>query len=77
MKSTDSVDSLKAAISEVRDISPAAQKLIFKGKKLETGTLEQNKLQKKAAVLLVQIEAKEKEAQGEAVRCEGGCGFWG
>ena len=77
VQSTDSVDSLKAAISEVRDISPASQKLIFKGKKLESGTLEQNKLQKKAAVLLVQIQEKEKEDKGEAIRCEGGCGFWG
>ena len=78
--SSSSIDQLKEAIFGKSQLSPANQQLIFRGKKLETGSLEQNKLTKKATLMVREIKsekAETKEEKGEAVLCQAGCGFWG
>jgi hypothetical protein len=71
------VEDLKKRIEILKGISSQRQKLICRGKKLETGTLQQNKVTKKATLLLIKHSEPEKEQKGTQVICKAGCGFWG
>ena len=77
MASTDTVEELKKMIERSKGISVSNQKLVYRGKKLETGSLQQNKIAKKAALLLMKLAVETKEEEGTTVLCRTGCGFWG
>ena len=76
---TSSIEQLKEAIFGKCNLSPTCQQLIFRGKKLESGSLEQNKITKRATLLVRTINSEKikEQKKGEAVICVGGCGFWG
>jgi len=77
---TDTIENIKGRIEKLQGTPAHQQKLTFRGKALQQGSLQQYNIKKKAMLLLIKnpgaVEVKE-EPKGEAVMCRAGCGFWG
>jgi hypothetical protein len=73
----ETVDDLKRLIEGAKGIPISNQVLKYRGKKLEAGSMQQNNITRRAALLLMKLAVETKEEEAVKVLCRNGCGFWG
>lgn len=75
----ETIDNIKALIEKMQGTPAHQQKLTFRGKALQEGSLSENNIKKKAVLLLIKNPSAENPnpPKGESVLCRTGCGFFG